>query len=240
MKILILFFLIFNLNWAQGQSFQKAGQKVIDVKKFLRIPPENLHDPLYGIKFEDKRVLSNTGGKYKTIPMIEQYRDFDRKKWTKYFTPTEMAEREVIINKGIFIRKGTNIPLDSNTDSQDYPTPFVFVMDKNGRLFVERPGIDEHVKNFHHSSFLSGNPAAMAGTIQFNDDGQIVALTSQSGHYRPKKGMIDQTIDLFLANGVNYIFWVRDFWGPDFYKPEVPVNENGWWGCCKNRVPLKK
>jgi hypothetical protein len=194
-------------------------------------------DPLHKYKegFRDKRVPTQIrGDKYKTIPVIEDYRAYDRRKWVKYFTDAERFEREVIIKDGTFIRKktGKNIPmkLDKNGQTNFY----VFVMDGKGRLFFQDPDKDEYVGKFHHSSFLAAKPVAMAGTIFINPDGKIEALTTQSGHYRPVPGMVDQVIDEFKKNGVTYNFWVMDFGGTRKYHPIEPPRPNvPWWICCK-------
>jgi len=101
-------------------------------------------------------------------------------------------------------------------------------MDKDGKIYLELPGIDKHVVNFHHSSFMAGGPVASAGAMVLDSNGKLLALSVLSGHYRPIKGMIDQVINELRQRGVNYNFMVLDLGTAVQFRP------TGWWQCCSN------
>lgn len=65
--------------------------------------------------------------------------------------------------------------------SENGAGPFVIALDgtwyaKSGKFFD---------KKFHHSSFLSGAPVMLAGTMRVND-GKLIYISNNSGHYAPK------------------------------------------------------
>lgn len=237
MKILFLALtLLFSAPaFTENFKLKSVSQKFIKMKESLRVPAHQLVDPLgkYGKNWVDKRTLSRSGGKYKTIPMIQEYKNYDFKKGTRYFNDQQRARREVVIRRGVFFRKQTNQMMISQNTPKG-PQTYVFAMDMNGKMYAEIPGKDIHVKDFHHSSFLGGRPVAMAGTLSFNPNGTLGSITTQSGHYRPTKGMIDQAIDRFISKGVNYPFYVNDMGTSEKYRAL------GYWLCCNDPKPLNQ
>ncbi|MFC7344562.1 putative T7SS-secreted protein [Saccharopolyspora griseoalba] len=74
----------------------------------------------------------------------------------------------------------------------------IFVMDENGRIYAST---DHEAGRFHHSSFLSGQPAAAAGELVVKD-GKVELITNQSGHYKPMEADIAQFMrHLFRREG---------------------------------------
>ncbi len=238
MKILIFISLLFfsSNSFSQGK-FKRTATAVKGAKQFLPTPSWAMMDPLHKYKGgwkDNRKATKKRGDKYKTIPMIKDYGAYDRKKWVKYFKKSDLDAREVVIKNGWFYRKAKRAALSRAADRNGQTTFYVFVMDGKGNLYFQDPAIDEYVGKFHHSSFLGGKPVAMAGTIFINPNGRIEALTSQSGHYRPPAGMIDQVIDELLKKGVNYPFLVMDFGGAKKYKPlQPPPKGSPWWYCCR-------
>lgn len=122
-----------------------------------------------------------------------------------YFSPRECSEYEVV-----FVRNGDGqVLLHWKLDSRDgshkqgapvntprqralwlyrlgWPTKYIFAVDMEYRLYVH-----EKVKGrFHHSSFLSGRPCRAAGGIVI-ENGVLLAVTGNSGHYKPTPRMLD-------------------------------------------------
>ena len=64
----------------------------------------------------------------------------------------------------------------------------IFVMDETGRFFASKR---QARGEFHHSSFLAGEPVAAAGEITV-DQGVVKAVTLKSGHYKPREFFMDQ------------------------------------------------
>merc|ERR1712146_482622 len=50
--------------------------------------------------------------------------------------------------------------------------------------------------HFHHSSFLGGRPALAAGGLVV-EDGKLVLVNSNSGHYKPNAKMQEKTFKYF-------------------------------------------
>jgi hypothetical protein len=66
----------------------------------------------------------------------------------------------------------------------------VFVMDSQGNMYAAP---EHEFRSFHHSSFLQGEPVAGAGEIKVSN-GNIEAITSTSGHYRPGPEYLAQVV----------------------------------------------
>jgi hypothetical protein len=75
----------------------------------------------------------------------------------------------------------------------------IFVMDEQGNIYaskVHAPG------EFHHSSFLAGEPVAAAGEIRVTN-GALEFISDRSGHYQPPPIHLEQAIDVLKDKGVN-------------------------------------
>ena len=240
MKIILLISFIFSISAFTENRFKTTATAVKGAKQFLPVPPEEMVDPLwkkYQGKFQDTRKVSKPpGAKYSSVEMVPDYGVYDRQKWTKYFKDDDRAEREVNVSGGRLFRKKTGQALRSPRDPQGNKMFFVFVMDQMGRLYLQDHSKDQYVGKFHHSSFLGGKSVSMAGTLFLTDDGRVEAITAQSGHYRPPKGLVDNLFDELLEKGVNYPFWVMDYGGAVKYDAVQPrIEGNPWWLCCKKK-----
>jgi uncharacterized protein YukE len=74
----------------------------------------------------------------------------------------------------------------------------IFVMDGSGNLYASPV---QQVGYLHHSSLLAGASVAGAGEIEVNN-GQLVAMTDRSGHYRPAPVMNDRVLDQLRTQGL--------------------------------------
>jgi hypothetical protein len=74
----------------------------------------------------------------------------------------------------------------------------IFVMDGSGNLYAT---LDQRVGHTHHSSLLGGESVVGAGEIEVRY-GQLVAMTDQSGHYRPDAAMNDEALRSLRDQGV--------------------------------------
>lgn len=75
----------------------------------------------------------------------------------------------------------------------------IYVVSLEEQLYVG----SHEVGKFHHSSFLSGRPIKGGGEIQTDAHGQIVYLTSKSGHYNPSKKQMLNVLKWLKKNNVN-------------------------------------
>lgn len=74
----------------------------------------------------------------------------------------------------------------------------IFVVSFGGQFYLGEHTVGE----FHHSSFLSGNPVLAAGEIAINN-GSIVGLTNKTGHYKAREEELDNVLNMLSRNGVN-------------------------------------
>ena len=59
------------------------------------------------------------------------------------------------------------------------------------------------VGEFHHSSFLSGGAVLGAGEIKTNSEGQIISISNKSGHYKPGKGELINTLKFLQDKAID-------------------------------------
>ena len=71
-------------------------------------------------------------------------------------------------------------------------------MDNEGNLYASTRQI---VGQFHHSSFLAGQPVAAAGELQVKN-GILEYITNSSGHYWPTREMTQQAVERLRQAGV--------------------------------------
>ncbi|MFI5898349.1 hypothetical protein ACIA5D_50575 [Actinoplanes sp. NPDC051513] len=74
----------------------------------------------------------------------------------------------------------------------------IFVMDGSGNLYAT---LDQRIGHTHHSSLLAGDSVVGAGEIEVRN-GKLVAMTDQSGHYRPETQMNDQVLQSLRDQGL--------------------------------------
>jgi hypothetical protein len=92
--------------------------------------------------------------------------------------------------------------------SSQHPTEFIFVSDQHNVMYA---GIKVR-KVFHHSSFLSGKPVAMAGALTISPSGELLGVDNYSGHYQPTADHCYKFLLQLEINGVdlrkiNFTFW---------------------------------
>lgn len=75
----------------------------------------------------------------------------------------------------------------------------IFVMDEHGNIYAstyQRRG------DFHHSSLSNGQPIAGAGELHV-ENGRVIGITDQSGHYRPGRSMTLRVAETLRSQGVD-------------------------------------
>ncbi|MEA2189991.1 MAG: hypothetical protein QOI73_112 [Solirubrobacteraceae bacterium] len=78
------------------------------------------------------------------------------------------------------------------------PRAFIFVMDGQGTIYSASKG-----EVVHHSSFISGHPAAAAGSFVAKD-GVLQSYNGESGHYQPTVEMLAQFKAELESRGVDF------------------------------------
>ena len=81
----------------------------------------------------------------------------------------------------------------------------MWAMDRYGNLFVKSSQMLQQAAYFNHSSFCAGNDVICAGTIVI-DDGMLVYIDNQSGHYKPDRDQLLMAIGtLHHEGGIPFI-----------------------------------
>jgi hypothetical protein len=75
----------------------------------------------------------------------------------------------------------------------------LYVMDSEGRFFARTFSLAD---DFHHSSFLAGEPVAGAGLMRVHQ-GRILMINDSTGHYRPSGEFLQQVIDQLQKLGAD-------------------------------------
>lgn len=75
----------------------------------------------------------------------------------------------------------------------------IFVVDANGQLYSGT----QVYNRFHHSSFLSGGAVMGAGELLTDDEGHLIEISNNSGHYQPGPKEMVNILKLFDSNGVD-------------------------------------
>lgn len=79
----------------------------------------------------------------------------------------------------------------------------MYVVDKYGQFYVSEEKT-VHKKVIKHSSFLKGHPVAGAGSLSLCPRTHtIVQITDSSGHYRPGKEELKNTLTALMRSGVD-------------------------------------
>ena len=81
----------------------------------------------------------------------------------------------------------------------------IFVLDAQGSVMLT---VEHLTRPFHHSSFVAGAPVAAAGEMTV-DDGWLIAITNESGHYAPPPSCLRVVFERLHALGVARLDRVR-------------------------------
>ena len=94
-----------------------------------------------------------------------------------------------------------NAPFDTTNESSEHSGKgfAIFVIDSKGQFYA-----GSHIRGrFHHSSFLGGGAIQGGGEIKTNPEGKIIEISNKSGHYKPSKIQILNTLNLLEKAGVD-------------------------------------
>ena len=118
-----------------------------------------------------------------------------------YMTPAEREQNRLFADADGNLRSaadGSRFDTSTGVTAWSGDGRAIFVMDGSGNLYAT---LDQRVGHTHHSSLLGGAPVAGAGEIEVRD-GRLVAMTDQSGHYRPRPAMNDRVLRSLRRQGV--------------------------------------
>lgn len=140
--------------------------------------------------------LGASGKKYpREFPMLEtkKIQDINNAKFIKV-NAKDLPNYELKIKDGKFYVQGERL-VEGETEL------YLFVMDKDGNIYVRLVGEDPPGAFFHSSFLPDKNSVACAGTLTI-DAGKII-MTNSSGHFEPTVEGVYQTVHELTKRGVN-------------------------------------
>lgn len=110
------------------------------------------------------------------------------------------AHRLIVGADGKLYKASDGTPFDTSSATTAWSGQgrAIFVMDGSGNLYATTR---QEVGHIHHSSLLGGQPVAGAGEIEVRN-GSLVAMTDQSGHYRPNAATNDRALQNLRDQGL--------------------------------------
>lgn len=171
--------------------------------------PGNMLADKYWIEAVTKRHIAESAEYFMEWEASDTHYDFET--WLRLTYPTnqigsveyvadnDREQYQIDFSDGIAMKDGKPFHTETATTDGLGVGAGIFVIDPQGQLYVGSHSRGE----FHHSSFLSGAAIQAAGEIRINKEGHITELTNKSGHYRPSKELMLNTLKVLQKAGVN-------------------------------------
>ncbi len=112
-----------------------------------------------------------------------------------YLSARELSQHRLVVHDGKLY--DTTGKLFDTTEAA-LRNHAIYVMDGQGNLYAST---NHKVGEFHHSSFLAGEPAAGAGHIAVKQ-GEVVKMNNDSGHYEPSREFSKQVTEELARQGL--------------------------------------
>jgi hypothetical protein len=122
-------------------------------------------------------------------------------KTVQYMTPEEREAHRLFVDGEGNLRSAKDGSLFNTSNASTHWSGegrAIFVADGHGNIYAS---LDQTVGHTHHSSLLGGEPVAGAGEIQVQN-GKLVAMTDQSGHYQPSAASNDRVLQSLKDQGL--------------------------------------
>ncbi|XP_016483953.1 IQ domain-containing protein IQM5 [Nicotiana tabacum] len=133
-----------------------------------------------------------------------------------YLGPKEREAYEVTLEIGKLIYKKTGSSVDTNVEG----TQWIFVLSTSRTLYVGQ----KQKGNFHHSSFLAGGASLASGRLVVSS-GELEAIWSYSGHYRPTEEHFEELISFLKEHHVD-LSNVKKYAIDDDIPPGIATTDN--------------
>ena len=116
----------------------------------------------------------------------------------KYLSAEERKAYELRVGPDGLLRDAQQQLFDtSNAKAADGSTKAIFVMSETGAIYA---ALRQKRGEFHHSSFLAGQPVAAAGELVVKQ-GQVIQASNRSGHYMPDQASTYQFVEQLGRSG---------------------------------------
>jgi hypothetical protein len=118
----------------------------------------------------------------------------------KYLNVEERLQYQVQINDGkLYDAEGNLFDTSKAHSAFGGSENAIFVMDESGNIYASTV---HSIGEFHHSSFLSGQPVASAGE-SIVEQGTVKGITRRSGHYQPTADQLNQFLERLNKGGID-------------------------------------
>jgi hypothetical protein len=118
-------------------------------------------------------------------------------------TPEELERHRVFVGEDGRIYQSDGTPFDTRGSNTAWggqnSDRAIFVMDEHGNICASKY---QEVGVFHHSTLSNGGPVAGAGELRV-ENGTLVGITDQSGHYLPERSMTQRVMETLEGQGVD-------------------------------------
>lgn len=114
-----------------------------------------------------------------------------------YYSSQELLAARVIVRNGRFFRlNGT--PLKGVYGME-------YVLKPNGEILIMPHYSDPARGDYRlkHSSLANGDPVAASGLLSINEEGELIRIDRDSGHYKPGRIQLKQFLDHLKSLGVD-------------------------------------
>lgn len=178
----------------KGAGLFKIAQKFF---RFLKTDAHVAEDAAHAKpRFKLKKMSEDY--KYEHIP------GHPKNKWNPshvmHLDPAQREQLRLTVGRDGKLYDSRGMPFDTSNGMSVHTRGArraIFVMDKDGNVFASNY---QEVGRFHHSSFLGGDDVACAGELQVSN-GNILAISRKSGHYRPDPEHLGQAYDHLRGQG---------------------------------------
>ncbi len=193
----------------KGKSDGKSLNEIFEERKKEKVTREKLEKQKAEQELLKNRgkLIGATGDSYPEKEMLAQYKDEEKGAYfdtptgdplfVKYFkSDAERAPFEVFVGEkdGLVYDAEGNLLDTQNSDTKKrsslvVPADAIFVMDTKGRIFLSKHSA---YGEFHHSTFLGGDPVGMAGEANIVKGGsEYSKFNNNSGHYSCDNSYLD-------------------------------------------------
>jgi hypothetical protein len=118
-------------------------------------------------------------------------------------TPEELERHRAFVgdDRRIYQSDGTSFdnPRQQHRLGGQNSDRAIFVMDEHGNIYASKY---QEVGLFHDSTLSDGGPVAGAGELRV-ENGTLIGITDQSGHYLPGRSMTQRVIETLEGQGVD-------------------------------------
>ncbi len=144
--------------------------------------------------------LQNLHYQKEILDISNEGKQSDAYRLIRLLSARDRAAKRVLIYQGLFYKKG-QLCDTTNGSSHGKSGYCAFTLNLNGEISLFNHFDGEH-NNLVHSSTNSGAVVFNAGELSIKN-GQLLTITTYSGHYRPTLFNVYRTLEYFIEKGID-------------------------------------